>query len=95
MTPGKTDYVQAYVVLRVDEGVSVDAKGLTFERDGKNIPVAGPSGVSIKEVVMTAEEAQNEVMRLNELNADKGSTYYWQTTHLFISGGSHGSLTAI
>ena len=89
----KQQYVLAHVVVRVERDASGDTTVMTFERGGKVIPAAGPNGVTVKEVVMSAEEAQNEVIRLNALNADKGCTYYWQTTHLFINGGSHGSRT--
>lgn len=55
------------------------------------LPTAGPTNVTVKEIVMTAEEAQREVMRLNRLNASKGCWYYWQATHIFLDGTSHGS----
>lgn len=45
----------------------------------------------VKEVVATAEEARREVVRLNALNAGKGCRYYWQATHVFLDGNSHGS----
>jgi hypothetical protein len=41
--------------------------------------------------VTTAEEARREVIRLNALNAGKGCVYFWQATHIFLDGGSHGS----
>jgi hypothetical protein len=91
---GKQRYVQVYVVLRVERDATPDAAVMTFERDGKIIPAAGPSGVTVKEVVLTAEEAQDEVIRLNKLNGDKGCVYYWQSTHLFTEGGSHGGPAA-
>ncbi len=28
------------------------------------------------------------------LNGDKDCVYYWQSTHLFIDGGSHGAAKA-
>jgi len=34
--------------------------------------------------------AEAEVNRLNELNADKNSTYFWQVTRLFSGGQSAG-----
>jgi hypothetical protein len=54
-------------------------------------PTAGPANVTVKQIVMTAQEARDEVVRLNQLNAAKGCKYYWQATHLFLNGGSHGS----
>ena len=52
---------------------------------------AGPANVTVKQIVMTAQEARDEVVRLNQLNGAKGCKYYWQATNLFLNGGSHGS----
>lgn len=38
--------------------------------------------VTVKEVVWSLELAQAEVARLNELNAEKGSRYFWRATRL-------------
>ena len=43
-------------------------------------------GITVKEVVPTLEEAIREVERLNGLNADKGSRYFWRTTRFFPQG---------
>jgi hypothetical protein len=94
MATSEPRHLQAFAVLRIDKGSSFTDSGLTFERDGKSIPAAGPGGVTVKEVLMTAEAAQNEVVRLNALNGDKDCVYYWQSTHLFINGGSHGDAKA-
>lgn len=45
---------------------------------------------TVKEIVRTQEEAESEVKRLNEVNADKDCTYFWQTTRLFPPGTSTG-----
>jgi len=37
--------------------------------DGTVMPTAGPANISVKEVVMTADEARREVIRLNTLIA--------------------------
>jgi hypothetical protein len=85
-------YIVAYVVIRVEEGpLDQPARIHEHESNDEIVPAPGPSNVKIKEIVMSAEEARNEVRRLNQLNAEKGCTYYWQSTHLFIEGGSHGS----
>lgn len=50
----------------------------------------GPSGpasgviqwLTVKEIVWTIEEAEEEVRRLNELNAGKGCVYFWQGTRV-------------
>jgi hypothetical protein len=41
--------------------------------------------VTVTEIVASAEIAEQEVERLNQLNADKGSVYRWQTTR-FVRG---------
>jgi hypothetical protein len=46
--------------------------------------------ITVKEIVATPEIAESEVKRLNELNADKDCTYFWQTTRLFPSGTAAG-----
>lgn len=86
------DYIQAYAVIRVDgETIDSDARVSEWEIDGKIQPTSGPANVTVKQIVMTAQEARDEVLRLNQLNASKGCKYYWQATHLFLDGGSHGS----
>lgn len=86
------DYIQAYAVLRVDgETADSDARVAEWEIDGEIQPTAGPANVTVKQIVMSAQEARNEVVRLNQLNAAKGCKYYWQATHVFLNGGSHGS----
>lgn len=37
---------------------------------------------TVKKIVWTEEEAQAEVDRLNQLNGDKGSDYFYQVTRL-------------
>ena len=85
------DYIQAYAVLRVDGPVDCEARITEWEIDGEMQPTAGPSNVTVKQIIMSAQEARNEVMRLNRVNAEKGCKYYWQSTHLFMNGGSHGT----
>lgn len=90
----KPSHVTGYAVIRVDEGpIDHPSSVREYQRDGETLPAAGPSNVTVKEVVMTLEEAQREVIRLNRLNAPKGCSYYWQTTHVFLDGTSHGSAT--
>ena len=38
--------------------------------------------VTVKEVVMTQEEAEAEVRRLSSINNDKGCNYFWRITRL-------------
>ena len=46
---------------------------------------------TVKEVVRTQAMAEAEVDRLNDLNADKNCTYFWQVTRLFAEGKSAGN----
>ena len=86
------DYIQAYAVIRVDgDTIDSDARVSEWEIDAEIQPTAGPANVTVKQIVMTAQEARDEVIRLNQLNASKGCRYFWQATHLFLNGGSHGS----
>src|SRR4051812_38006885 len=89
---GKPRYLAGYAVIRIDDGPLDDpSSAREFTLDGVALPAPGPSNVSVKEVVITAEEARQEVIRLNALNAGKGCKYFWQATHIFLDGGSHGS----
>lgn len=89
---GKGHYLTGYAVIRID-GKLLDhpSRVREFTIDGVTLPAPGPSNVSVKEVVTTAEEARREVIRLNTLNSGKGCQYFWQATHIFLDGGSHGS----
>jgi hypothetical protein len=84
--------VPAFAVLRVDDGPPDHSSRVQeFVSAGEVVPAAGPANVCVKEVVMTADEARREVIRLNALTAGRGCRYFWQATHVFIDGGSHGS----
>src|SRR5437868_6084137 len=41
--------------------------------------------ISIVKVVLTENEAESEVSRLDKLNLEKGSKYWWQATRLVTS----------
>ena len=41
--------------------------------------------VTVKAVVETQEQAESEVARLKQLNAEKGCLYFWQTTRFLGS----------
>lgn len=89
---GKPHYLTGYAVLRIDDGpIDHPSSVREFMLDGVAMPAPGPANVSVKEVVTTAEEARREVVRLNTLHAGKGCHYFWQATHIFLEGGSHGS----
>jgi hypothetical protein len=42
--------------------------------------------ISVKEILPTMEQAEKEVERLNRLNRDRGSYYFWQATRYFPEG---------
>ena len=89
---GNPGYVAGCAVIRIDDGpLDSPSRVCEYTVDGVVLPAPGPSNVKVKEVVTTAEEAQREVMRLNALNAGKGCRYFWQATHIFLDGRSHGS----
>ena len=86
----KLNYITAFAVIRIDDG-PLDHPSRVREWPIRGEPTAGPSNVTVKEVVMSAEEARKEVVRMNDLNSSKECSYYWQSTHVFFDGGSHGS----
>lgn len=89
---GKPGYLAGYAVIRVDDGPPDHPWRVgEYVVDGVILPTTGPPNVTVKEVVTSADEARREVMRLNTLNGGKGCRYYWQATHVFLDGRSHGS----
>lgn len=42
--------------------------------------------ITVKEILPTMEQAEREVERLNRLNRDKSSYYFWQATRYFPEG---------
>ena len=61
-------YDHVYAIIRLDEFLSGTAPD-------RNL-------VTVKKVVRSREEAEREVHRLNQLNADKGCQYFYQITRL-------------
>ena len=57
-----------YAVVRVDAACSSD--------------IVWTNKITIKEIVLTEEEAAAEVARLMQVNRDKDCLYFWQTTRL-------------
>ena len=69
---------EAYAVVRLDlyhEPLTADA--MRAEPD---------IFVTVREVLPSLEEAKQEAGRLNELNADGGVFYFWQSTRLYPDG---------
>lgn len=48
--------------------------------------LTGSTKVTVKEILPSREEAEREVARLNALDAESGSTYFWQYTRYFPEG---------
>ena len=61
-------YDHAFAILRID---------FTEDRD-----FISPDHITVKKVVWSEKIAQQEVNRLNELNADKGCQYFYQLTRI-------------
>jgi hypothetical protein len=85
--PGRGTSEPAYAVVRLD-WLHDPTRG--FQEDSGPNVAAGPVDITIKEIVLSEDEARNEVEQLNVLNAAKSCRYYWQQTRLFARGGSFG-----
>lgn len=57
-----------FAVIRVDHGINDDVDLQSY--------------ITVKEIALTAEEAEREVSRLNVLNLSKGQRYFAQVTRL-------------
>ena len=64
------DYQHVYAIIRVDEYL------------GDLISLQ--SKITVKEIVWNRDKAEQEVERLNQINSDKGCSYFWQLTRLDI-----------
>jgi hypothetical protein len=67
----------AYAVLRLDLEPTEIASGAV-----KLTPDELKMRLTVKKVVPTVERAEAEVKRLNKLNSEKGSIYFWQYTRI-------------
>jgi hypothetical protein len=72
---------------RVFAVVRVDPEWLKAEPPGEWAG-EGLDGVTVQSVLPTAEDAQAEARRLNELNRSKGCAYYWFATRYYPEGRS-------
>ncbi|MHC5056566.1 MAG: hypothetical protein ACYTKD_17865 [Planctomycetota bacterium] len=77
-------FTPVYAVVRVDDFTQPP----DFPDSSNVISVA--FGVTVKEVLRSAEAAQSKVDRLNRLNSDKGCRYFWQYTRLVEGPGPDG-----
>ncbi len=84
----KTKWKNVYAVVRRDR-----YPGHEFDPDESSPPeiCGGEYSYTVKEVVLTVELAQQEVDRLNQVNRNKNCRYFWEGTHFFPDGSSHGS----
>ncbi len=77
----KDGHKPVYAVMRVD----FDMPSTSDSRDSSNPGIRFDKySVTVKEIVTTNDEAQPEVERLNELNANKGCRYYWEGQGTFL-----------
>lgn len=67
LPPAGAPYAFVYVIVRFDAYVTGSPPETAFR---------------VKGAVRTRAEAEAEVERLNALNAEKGSRYFWQRTRL-------------
>lgn len=70
-------YEHVYAVVRAD----------TFQPDD----VPQEERITVKKIVLSQENAEREVARLNALNIDKGVIYFWQMTRMERSAADTGS----
>lgn len=68
MRPQESDIQKVYAIVRVD----------LFQTDD----VPWDVRVRVKNIQRSAESAEEEVRRLNQINADKDCVYFWQETRL-------------
>lgn len=66
-----SQYDHVYAIIRVD-------------RDDGISGISNRDRITVKKVVRLKERAEQEVERLNKLNADKGCEYFYQLTRLEI-----------
>jgi len=66
--------IPIWVVVRVD--------GLIDRHDPQTLR----NRITVVEAFPTVDEAEAEVTRLNEVNADKGCVYFWAPTRFFPEG---------
>jgi hypothetical protein len=68
----KPQYVQGYAVVRIEDRPPHHPASVGESMiDGVAGPAPGPWNVTVKEIVMTVEEARREVVRLNALNDEQ------------------------
>lgn len=75
MSQRTPNYKRGYAVIRVDN-FGNEAHVDEYTIGGVTMPAPGPGNVTVKEIVFDATEAQNEAIRLNNLNKDKNCRYY-------------------
>ena len=67
--------IQVFSIVRIDDSPKSEVNPEDFQQL-----------VTVKQIVPTQAEAEQEVYRLNELNAEKGARYFWQATRYFPNG---------
>lgn len=64
---------QAYAIVRLDAA------------DANDAPIQ--PRITVKRIVWTLKEAEDDVARLSALNAEKGCEYFWQATRVAPRAG--------
>jgi hypothetical protein len=67
-----TDKQSVYAIVRLDD-IKVDSINLI-------------DAVSVTSILPTQDDAEREVLRLNELNKETGSRYHWFQTRYYPGG---------
>lgn len=75
----------AFAIVRRDR-----LEGHEYDPDAVSPPAiaGGEYSYTVVQVVLTEDVALREVERLNRIADDAESRYFWQSTHLFLDGGS-------
>lgn len=68
-SPTLQDFSHVYAIVKVDLFDKINDNNMDFA-----------THITIVEIVMSLEEAESEVARLNDLNKDKMTFCFWQTT---------------
>ena len=69
-----TERTQVFAIIRVDQvGKPLTKESLSLH-------------VNVKAILPTEEEAESEVERLNDLNGDEETMYFWAATRYYPNG---------
>ncbi len=81
-----------FVVYRVNRQFAKLLDEFGFAEPPGYSPSMGMYIVKVKTVVMSEEQAEAEVQRLNEINRTSDEQYFWQHARFFHDGIAHRHL---